>query len=180
VAENELRVQSGARGPERDGGTATGGLPTVHGHVRPDHAKPEHAEGLPGEPELRGRGVLGSGEQERHVLPGRRGGSAAAGIQDDVLAEPLPEHGAVCSDDVHRFVERPEPEAETVHGVTDIRRAGAQRRPDRLRVLLLRAADGGGWCRRNATAVRYRWLTGTDARRVRVRGRHKHGESAIK
>jgi len=179
MAENELQVQGVVHGPECDGRTAVGGLPVVHDLVQPDHAKPEHAKGLPGKPESGADGVLCSREQERHVLPERRGGSAADGDQDDALAEPFPEHSAMHSGDVRRFVERPEPEAETVYAVTNNRRTGAQRRPGHLRVLLLRAAYGGSRRRRVGPVRRYRWPTNTDARRVRVRGGHKHREFII-
>jgi len=83
------------------------------------------------------------------------------------------------SGDVRRFVERPEPEAETVYAVANNRRTGAQRRPGHLRVLLPRAADGGSRCRRVGPVGRYGWLTYTDTRRVRVRGGHKHGKFII-
>jgi len=69
VAENELQVQGGAHGTECDGRTNAGGLPAVHDHVQPDHAKLEHAKGLPGEPGPGADRVFCPGEQERHVLP---------------------------------------------------------------------------------------------------------------
>lgn len=144
MAGNELLVQGGVRGPERDSGTTAGRVPAVHDLVQPDHAKPEPAQGLPGEPENEPHGVPGPREQERHVLPERGDRGAAAGGRHDGLAELHPELGAVRAGDVRRFVERPEPEAEAVHAVAGVRRAGAQRGPVRVRVLLLRAAVGGG------------------------------------
>lgn len=175
MAENEFHVQSGAHGPQRDGRTTVGSVPTVHDHFQPDHTKPEHAKGLPSKLGPGPEGVLCPGEQELHVLPERRVCSAAVGYQDGALAESLPELDAVRSGHVRRFVERPEPETETVYAVANNRRTSAQCRPGHLRVLLLRVADGGSRCRRVGPIGRYGRLTDIDACRVRVRGGHKHG-----
>lgn len=176
MEENELNVKSSLRGPERVGRTDAGRVPAFHDHVQFDHTKSEHAKGLPSELKSGPDGVLCPGEQKRHIFPGRRGGSAENGDQDDVMAKPLPEHNTVCSGDVRRFVERPEPEAEAVHAVANNRRACAQYRLNCLRVLLLRVADGDSRYCRDSPICCFRWSSGTDTSRVRVRGGYKHSE----
>jgi len=121
VAEKEFHIQGSAHSTERDGRTTVGSVPTFHDHFQPDHTKPEYAKGLPSKPEPWPEGVFCPGEQELHVLPERRVGSAAVGDQNDALAKPLPEPDAVRSGDVRRFVERPEPETETVYAVANYR-----------------------------------------------------------
>lgn len=179
MAKNEFKIQGSVRGPERDGRTDAWRLPAFHDHVQLDHTKSEHAKGLPSELSSGQVGVLCSREQKCHVLPERGGGSTAASDQDDVMAELYPEHGAVRSGDVCRFVERPEAEAEAVHAFTDYRRVSSQHRFNRLRVFFLRATNGDCRYRRDDSTGRYGWSTGIDTSGVRVCGGHKHGEFMI-
>jgi len=134
---------------------------------------------LPSELRFGQDGVLCPGKQKCHVLPGRGGGSTAAGDQDDVMAELRPEHGALRSGDVCRFVERPEPEAEAVHAFADYRRASSKHRHNRLRILFLRAANGDCRYRRDDSTGRYGWSTSIHTSGVRVRGGHKHCEFMV-
>jgi len=177
VAANEFPVQGRVRGEKRDGRTAARVLPAVHDTVQPDHAESQPAESVPGEPETGRAGVqVAGGQQERDVLQGRGGGRAAAGGRHDGVAERRAEHVAVRAGHVHRFVERPEPETETVHAVADIRRARAQRGPDRVRVLFLRAAHGGRGLRGVGPVVTDGQPAGAVSGRIRLRGGHKHGQ----
>jgi len=179
MAKNEFKIQGSVRGTERNGRTDAWRLPAFHDHVQLDHTKPEHAKGLPSELRSGQDGVLCPREQKCHVLPGRGGGSTAAGDQDDVMAELHPKHGALRSGDVCRFVERPEPEAEAVHAFANYRRVSSQHRFNRLRVLFLRASNGDCRYRRNDSAGRYGWSTGIDTSGVCVCGGHKHGEFMV-
>lgn len=118
-------------------------------------------------------------EQKCHVLPGRGGGSTAAGDQDDVMAELHPKHVALRFGDVCRFVERPEPEAEAINAFANYRRVSSQHRFNSLRVLFLRAANGDCRYRRDDSIGRYGWSTGIDTSGVRVCGGHKYGEFMV-
>lgn len=124
---------------------------------------------MPREPEAGRRGVRRAAEQERVHAPRRGARGAASRVRHDDLAERHPERGAVRAVDVHRLVERPEPQAQAIHAVADIRRAGAQRRPGRVRLLLLRAAHGSGGIRGIHPVVHYRQYSGAVPGRVRLR-----------
>lgn len=176
MAEEELPGQNVVRRAERHGGTGARHLSAVHDPVESHHAEPELGESVPGEPEAGRRRVRSAGEQKRHVLPGGRDRRAEDGGRHDDLAERDTERVTVRTGHVHRLVERPAPETETVHADTGVRRARAQRRPDPVRVLLLRTSHGSRRYRGIGSVVRYGQYAGTAAGRIRVRGRHKHGQ----
>lgn len=121
MGEQELVVQGGARVQEHHSRTAPRRVPAVRRSVQLDHAEPEPAESVPGEPEVGRRGVRRAAEQERVHAPGRGAGGAASRVRYDDLAERHPERGSVRAVDVHRLVERPEPEAKAFHAFADIR-----------------------------------------------------------
>lgn len=131
---------------------------------------------MPGQLEAGRRRVHRSGTAERNVLQGRRSASTAAGDRHAHLAKRHPEHHTLHAGYVHRAVERPEPQTQTVHADADTRRAGAQHRPDRVRGLLLRAAHGSRGTRRVGPVVHYGLAARTVPRRVRLRRRHKLGK----
>lgn len=176
MAEDQHQVQSCGLRQEHHGRTAVGRLPAVHRPDQPDHAKPQLAKGMPGQLETGRRRVHRSGTAERHLLQGRRSASPTAGDRYAHLAERHPEHHTLHAGHVHRAVERPEPQTQTVHADAHTRRAGAQHRPDRVRGLLLRAAHGSRGTRRVDPVVRYRLAARTVPGRVRLRGRHKLGK----
>jgi len=119
----------------------------LHHDQRPDgavHAEPEPAEGVPGEPEAAQQHVLGAGQPEVGRL--RRGGGhgPGAGGRHDHMEDDRAEQHTDGVDNIHRVVERPEPQAQAVHAGTHRGRAGHQRGAARLYLLLLRAARGSG------------------------------------
>lgn len=151
----------------------------LHDSVHADHAhrvQPEPAEGVQGEPAAGQRHVRGAGDEERGLERHGRGGRAAAGGRHDAVADVRAERAAVSGHAARRLVERPYPEARAVHAAAAVRRAGAQRRPTAVRVLLRPVAHGGGRHRRIHTAGGHRWPDAVDNDRVQLHGRCHVGE----
>lgn len=122
----------------------------LHDGVHDGHAhrvQPEHAEGMPREPQAARRDVRGAGDENRGQLSGRRGGRPEAGHRHDDVADVRAEHSAVRAHAVGGCLERPDPEARSMHAVAALRRTSPERGPTALCLLLLSAAHGGGWSR---------------------------------
>jgi len=145
VAFDERHVQGEVYVETLHGGANVGLLHRVQRAGVPGHAKPEPAEGVPGEPGHGQRDVFGAREPDDEQLhEGRRGGRARAGGRHDHMENDCAEQHTVRVDHIHRVVERPEPQAQTVHVDTDHRRVPHQYRSAGLYILFLRTAHGGG------------------------------------
>lgn len=90
------------------------------------------------------QGMLRAGKQEHHVFSGGRGPGSAGGGRHAHLADDHPEQHTMHSGNIHRVVEWPSQEAQTVHAGADSRRDCEKRRIAAVRALFLPVQDGGG------------------------------------
>lgn len=119
----------------------------LHDSVHDGHAhrvQPELAEGMSREPPAARRDVRGASDEDRGWLSGRRGGCPKAGHRHDDVANVCAERAAVRAHAVGGRLERPDPEARSLHAVTAVRRTGPERGPTAVRLLLLSTANGSG------------------------------------
>jgi len=108
------------------------------------HSELEPAEGVPSEPEASQQHVFSAGQPELGRL--RQGGGHGPGVGDrhDHMEDDRAEQHTDGIDHIHRIVERPEPQAQTVYVGAYRGRAADQRGAARLYLLLLRATRGSG------------------------------------
>jgi len=112
--------------------------------------------------------VRGAGDEDRGRLSGRRGGRPKAGHRYDDVANVRAEHSAVRAHATGGCLERPDPEARSVHAVAALRRTSPERGPTAVCLLLLSAAHGGCRSRRDDTAGPDRWPNPDDHDRLQL------------
>jgi len=104
------------------------------------HAELEPAEGVPSEPEVVQQHLFGAGQPERGRLRQRGGHGPGAGDRHDHMENDRAEQHTDGVDNIHRVVERSEPQAQAVHVNTHRGRATDQRWATSLYLLFLRVA----------------------------------------
>lgn len=177
VARDECRGQGQVHVKTLYGRADAGLLHRVQRAGVASHAKPKPPEGVPGEPAAGQQHVRSVGEPGcRQLYARRRGDRAGASGRYDHLEDDCAEQYPVRTDHIHWILERPKPQAQTVHAHTDHRRVPHQYRAACLHVLLLRAAHGGGWPRRVRATSHHRRLDDYVHGRVQLRGRRDHGK----
>lgn len=113
MATAEQDVQDQIPDRQHHGGTAAGVLHRVQRAGQPDHAEPEHAEGVPRESEPERQHVHRAGEtvDERQQHAGRGGRRPGAGHRHDGVAVHHTAHRAQHIRHIRRVVERPDRQA---------------------------------------------------------------------
>lgn len=146
------------------------------------HAKLEPVEGVPREHGPQRRDVRGAeGPEGPGPVAGRprpRDRRPAAGGRHAVVEGDRREQRAVRRGRVCGLVERPEPEAGTVHAAADRQRTGPHRRAVGVRVLVLGVADGSGGFRGRSAHVLVRRQDGAVQRCVQLR-RRRHSRKHV-
>lgn len=180
MAKAEPAVPDSVRGEQHHSGTAARVFHRVQRARQSDHAEPEPAEIVPGQLEHERRDVHGTGETDPvqlHHL--RRGPRPGAGDRHDHVAVRNPAHRALYIRRIRRVVERPDAQEEARADPAHRRRAGPGPGPVDLRVLFLRATDGGRRSRRVGALVADGRLDDHVHGRVHVHLRRNHGQHFV-
>lgn len=147
-----------------------------HDAVGVRHAEPEPGKGVSGQLAHGRRHVRRTVQRIGRRLRRRREVSPGAGVRRDSVEDDRAERRAVRVGRVRRFVERPAPEAQTVHSGTRSGRVRGHGRPTSLRLLLLRVSHGSDGRCGSRTCRPHRWRGVAHHIRVQLRRRRYHGK----